>query len=327
MALNSSSVKFVLHCGAAGTRSSYNFKRPLLVSKQCLRKFVGCFSDVGVRLAVCPPLLGERCEGRKGRQPFVVHASGNGRDYKFDSEEYVEAKIENVRHTDAYGHVIYLKLRDENDSRLPVYIGSFECAALVKEINKKPTVRPMTHDLMKNSLVLLGYKVSRIMVTALVGNTYHARIVYRRSVGNDEEEEVDVDARPSDAFNLAVRFDAPMFVNKSIAARMAHSVQTLEKESSNEVVRSCRDEVLHHKDPTVMLKLQLQMAIAEERYIEAAKLRDDIDKMLSTDRALGLVVALESALEGNRFEEAAFLRDELRKLRAEKLKGGQSQAS
>ncbi|GMH45756.1 hypothetical protein BSKO_13719 [Bryopsis sp. KO-2023] len=326
MALTSSSVKLVLHCGATGSRTGYGFGRPLLVSKQCLRKFVGCISDAGVRLAVLPSSFGERCDGRKSRQPFVVHASGNGRDYGFNSEEYVEAKIEAVRHTDAYGHVIYLKLRDETESRLPVYIGSFECAALVKEINKKPTVRPMTHDLMKNSLVLLGYKVSRVMVTALVGNTYHARIVYRRSIGN-EEEEVDVDARPSDAFNLAVRFDAPMFVNKSIADRMAHSMQTLEKESSNEVVQSCRDEVLHHKDPTVMLKLQLQMAIAEERYIEAAKLRDVIDKMLSTDRALGLVVALESALDGNRYEEAAFLRDELRKLRAEKLRGGQSQAS
>lgn len=46
-----------------------------------------------------------------------------------------------VRHTDKYGHVLFLKLLDGNNSVLPVYIGDFECAALVKEINKRQSVR------------------------------------------------------------------------------------------------------------------------------------------------------------------------------------------
>lgn len=45
-----------------------------------------------------------------------------------------------VRHTDKYGHVLFLKLLDGNNSVLPVYIGDFECAALVKEINKRQSV-------------------------------------------------------------------------------------------------------------------------------------------------------------------------------------------
>lgn len=64
-----------------------------------------------------------------------------------------------------------------------------------------------------------------------------------------------------------------------------------------------------------MLKLQLQMAVAAERYEDAGRLRDEIEQMLSTNRALTLVVALESALEGQRIEEAIAIRDELRKLR------------
>ncbi|CAD7696991.1 unnamed protein product [Ostreobium quekettii] len=173
----------------------------------------------------------------------------------------------------------------------------------------------MTHDMMKNSLDLLGYKVSRVRVTALVGNTYHARVHYKRASDNGSaEDEVDVDARPSDAINLAVRFNAPVFVNRGVAERMAHSVRGYEQPALD-VVRSCREEMKHIKDPTVMLKLQLQMAIAEERYEDATRIRDEIEQLLSTNRALTLVVALESALEGQRFEEAVAIRDELVRLR------------
>lgn len=74
------------------------------------------------------------------------------------------------------------------------------------------------------------------------------------------------------------------------------------EESQNEILRSCREEVVAFQDPTIMLKLQLQLAIAEERYEDAARLRNDIERVLSSDRELGLVVALETALEDQRFE-------------------------
>ncbi|CAD7697322.1 unnamed protein product [Ostreobium quekettii] len=158
-------------------------------------------------------------------------------------------------------------------------------------------------------------QVTKVRVTALVGNTYHARVHYSRASENGAAgNEVDVDARPSDAINLAVRFDAPVFVNKGVAQRMAHSVRGHEAPEL-EVIRSCREEMLHIEDPTVMVKLQLQMAVAEERYEDATRLRDQIEQMLSTDRALALVVALESALEGHRYEEAVALRDKLIELR------------
>lgn len=46
-----------------------------------------------------------------------------------------------VRATEKYGHIVLLRLKDGAGSLLPVYIGEFECGALVKEINRKPTVR------------------------------------------------------------------------------------------------------------------------------------------------------------------------------------------
>jgi hypothetical protein len=61
----------------------------------------------------------------------------------------------------------------------------------------------MTHDLMKSTLDALGFRVTKVRITALVGNTYHARVHYARGGRGRSAEaggpaaEVDVDARPS----------------------------------------------------------------------------------------------------------------------------------
>lgn len=251
-------------------------------------------------------------------------SNGPGPSAEFNLAEYYEAKINAIKHTDKLGHIVYLKLQDGKGSLLPVYIGDFECAALVKEINKKPSVRPMTHDLMKNTLELLGFRVTKVRVNALIGNTYHARIHYSKGRDRKAEDyqEIDVDARPSDAINLAIRFGAPVYVNKIVAAKMAQPPEHFEQreESHAEISRSCKEEMVRYQDPTVLYKLQLQVAAAEERFDDAAKLRDRIDKMLASDRALSLVVAMETALEDGRYEEAARLRDEFRLLREERAK-------
>ena len=130
-------------------------------------------------------------------------------------------------------------------------------------------------------------------------------------------EEIGVDARPSDAVNLAVRFNAPIYVNREVADQMKTSPERAMKPSDMDVVKACREEIAMHNDPTVMLKLQMQMAIAEERYSHAAKLRDEIDRLLSSDRVLSLIVAIESALKDLRFDDALQIRDELKRIRSQ----------
>lgn len=261
-----------------------------------------------------------------------------------------------VRSAENEGHAIYLQLKDGRNSILRVYTGEYECGALIKELDRKTQNlhvqgRPGTHDLMKYMMEALGYRVSKVRITALVGNTYHARVHMGRTRGKLSSgsktgdtsvpgNEVDIDARPSDAINLALRFGAPIYVNKEVAAQMAIPQSTAHAgnlgespsgrmsganaggstrsgidASASDIVRSCREEILHYADPTIMHKLQLQLAIAEERFEDATILRDAIEKMLASDRALSLVVAIETALEDQRFEEAARLRDEFKKLR------------
>ncbi|WPT10970.1 Bifunctional nuclease 1 [Picochlorum sp. SENEW3] len=262
---------------------------------------------------------------------FKVKAGGDGS--QFDISMYHEAEISEVRTAEGQGNVIFLKLKDGQNSILPVYIGEYECGALIKEIHKRNLPRPGTHDLLKNLIDIMGYRVTKVRITALVGNIYHARIHLLSGEGDTEEEEFDVDSRPSDAINMAARFHVPIYVNKDVAAKMAHPGQSHEKQGGspftlhgsetdrallkqhNEIIRSCKEEILLYNDPTMMHKLQLQLAIAEERFEDATKLRDVIDKLLASDRSLSLVIAIETALEDQRFEEAARLRDELRAFR------------
>ena len=265
-------------------------------------------------------------------------------------QEYVQAEISEVRSAEGQGNVIFLRLKDGSQSILPVYIGEYECGALIKEMHKRKLPRPGTHDLMKNILDVVGYRITEVRVTALVGNIYHAR-VHMLGVGVDgDEQEVTVDSRPSDAINLAVRYDAPIYVNKDVALRMAHpgvggvggvggmvqpeekmvgvhpssSVQTEKQrelmKQANEIIHSCREEILLYHDPTMMHKLQMQLAVAEERYEDAQRMSEMIDKLLASDRSMSLVIAIETALGDQRLEEAAKLRDELRRLRNEVLR-------
>jgi len=241
-------------------------------------------------------------------------------------------------------------------------------------MHKKKLPRPGTHDLMKDMLDVMGYRVTQVRVTALVGNIYHARVYMVGAEKKTEAEkagadadsgegsesavrEVTVDSRPSDAINMAVRYDAPIYVNKEVALKMGHpagtpgmsglsgsttagmsgeekmmglggtgsgSIQTDQQrelvKQANEIIQSCREEILLYHDPTMMHKLQMQLAVAEERYEDAQRMSEMIDKLLASDRSMALVIAIETALEDQRLEEAAKLRDELRKLRDEVLR-------
>jgi bifunctional DNase/RNase len=69
-----------------------------------------------------------------------------------------------VGRTAGHAPVIFLKMLDGSDRVLPVFIGEAECAALLKEIRNQPSLRPMTHDLMKSSLQAVGVTVTRVQV-------------------------------------------------------------------------------------------------------------------------------------------------------------------
>jgi uncharacterized protein len=103
-------------------------------------------------------------------------------------------------------------LKDVNEEKaLPIWVGIFEANAIALEMEKVPTPRPMTHDLIKNILDGLNAKVIKVVVNDLKDNTFYANIAL--SINGSE---VDIDSRPSDAIALALRVKAPIFVTKKV---------------------------------------------------------------------------------------------------------------
>jgi len=110
-------------------------------------------------------------------------------------------------------------LKDVNsDTVLPIWVGVFEANAIALEIEKVVPPRPMTHDLLRNVLLGLGVTVERVVVTELRDGTFLAAIF-----GSRDGEPVVLDARPSDAIALAMRTDAPIYVEENVllTARIA----------------------------------------------------------------------------------------------------------
>jgi len=94
---------------------------------------------------------------------------------------------------------------------LPIWIGVFEAEAISRGIEDVVTLRPMTHDLLKQILDTLQVTLKRVVINDIKDNTFYANL-YLIVDG----KEMVVDSRPSDAIALAVREKAPIFISESV---------------------------------------------------------------------------------------------------------------
>jgi bifunctional DNase/RNase len=109
--------------------------------------------------------------------------------------------------------IIILKT-EEGDQAIPIWIGLLEATSIASALQKIKFDRPMTHDLFKNFAESQGISVSSIEVCDLQDNTYYARINFL-----SRDEQFSMDARPSDAIGIALRFDAPVFISEEVIAK------------------------------------------------------------------------------------------------------------
>lgn len=109
--------------------------------------------------------------------------------------------------------IIILKT-EEGEQAIPIWIGLLEATSIASALQKVKFDRPMTHDLFKNFAETQGISVSSIEVCDLQDNTYFARINFL-----SREEQFSMDARPSDAIGIALRFDAPIFISEEVIAK------------------------------------------------------------------------------------------------------------
>jgi len=163
--------------------------------------------------------------------------------------------------------------------RLPIIIGSFEAQSIALEMEGIKPPRPLTHDLLKNVIDILGGTVVEVIIDELRENTFYAKIkIEIANLSND------VDSRPSDAIALAVRTGAPLYVAEDVmkiasfvpSSEDIDEMQDLpdEKESGTKPNKKNVPET-----KLAQLQDQLREAIEKEDYERAAKLRDEIKKI------------------------------------------------
>ena len=97
------------------------------------------------------------------------------------------------------------------DRVLPIWVGIFEANAIALELEKTTTPRPMTHDLLQHLGRALNAKVSKVVVSELRSDTFYA-VIWMDQMG----ETITLDARPSDAIALALRWDCPIYASETV---------------------------------------------------------------------------------------------------------------
>lgn len=132
---------------------------------------------------------------------------------RFDKGRELEVRVTGVYERTEAGQpsALLVQLRDNYGRSVPIVIGPFEAHAIARALNEETLQRPLTHDLIRNMLVKLGVSIDRVVIDDLWEGTYYAKIFLTRG-----EEEIEIDARPSDAIALALRFRAPIYMVESV---------------------------------------------------------------------------------------------------------------
>ena len=123
----------------------------------------------------------------------------------------IQMKVEGLLFDPRSNMYILLLKEIDGAGTLPIWIGKPEADSIALALGKVETPRPLTHDLIKNITDSLKLKITKIIVTEIQDNTYYALVCL-----NDGKKETSVDSRPSDAVAVALRANAPIFVEHTI---------------------------------------------------------------------------------------------------------------
>lgn len=171
--------------------------------------------------------------------------------------------------------------------RLPIIIGMFEAQAIAIEIEKIIPNRPMTHDLFKSFAMGFNFTVEEILISDLKEGVFFAKIIC-----SDGVKTIEIDARPSDAIAVGLRFDVPIFTYENILSEAGIVLSDLNEEESEEPKEEATKEKKEKKTTTKskttadqikdtssdQLRTMLQEALDKEDYEKAARIRDELNR-------------------------------------------------
>jgi hypothetical protein len=161
----------------------------------------------------------------------------------------------------------YAVLLDEisGERSLPVMVGACEAHSIALALEYTEPPRPMTHDLIKAMITESKGKINSVKITDLIDGVFYARI----EIQGTQVGALNLDSRPSDAIAIALRTEAPIFVDESIMDEASQLEEENNKIGGEFFEIEEKKEDLEHK---------LRKAVELEKYEEAAVIRDQLKK-------------------------------------------------
>ncbi len=132
------------------------------------------------------------------------------------SNGLVEMELFRIQIDERRGEQIIVLKEKKGSRTMPIVIGIMEASAIKMKISGFAPPRPLTHDLLNNTIKGLKAHLEKIIVEKLEDNIFYAKLVIRDYTGQIRE----VDARPSDSIALALRADAPIFVQNDVLDKL-----------------------------------------------------------------------------------------------------------
>ncbi|MEC8335190.1 MAG: bifunctional nuclease family protein [Bacteroidota bacterium] len=158
--------------------------------------------------------------------------------------------------------------------KLPIVIGGAEAQSIAIELENMRPSRPLTHDLMKNTLSAFGMEVTEVLIHKMVEGIFYAQLTV-----TDGIREENIDSRSSDAVAVAVRFGCPIRCSQQVMDEAGVDLEGNEGEFVAEE-KEAKPRPSKKKEVTVEeLQKQLDEAIATENYELASELKKRIDDL------------------------------------------------
>ena len=174
--------------------------------------------------------------------------------------------------------------------RLPIIIGMFEAQSIAIQIEKISPNRPLTHDLFKSFAEHVHVVILEVVISDLKEGVFYSRIVC-----SDGAATFEIDARPSDAIAIGLRFGVPIYTVESVLSEAGIILSDLDEneadpedddedddDAENESPRAARSQP-EPREPNGQVSLDeltkmLAQALEKEDYEKAAKIRDELNK-------------------------------------------------
>ena len=163
-----------------------------------------------------------------------------------------------------------------SDSVVPIFVDPSIAHSIVMGLGDVNAARPLTHDLFVSVLGRLDAEVNRIEITAINDSIFYARLILLQ-----EDEEMVIDARPSDCVALAVRVKCPIFIDEEVVSHAGMPASSVSGVDDGDRSRQRKRQGGRSDENSLLADLQkeLDAAVQDEDYEQAAKIRDRINEL------------------------------------------------